>query len=281
VQPAAGDAGGALGAALAAAHLELGLARRERAGSDSMMGSYLGPQFSQPEIDGALRAAGAVFRTVSEGEVLDGAARSLAAGRALGWFSGRMEFGPRALGARSILADPRSPTTQSVLNLKIKHRESFRPFAPSVLREDAHEWFDLAVDSPYMLLVADVRASRRRTVTDEQEQLFGIERLNIPRSEIPAVTHVDWSARVQTVDAATNPRYHALLSRFKEITGCPVLVNTSFNVRGEPIVCTPADAFRCFMGTEIDDLAIGNAVLRKEDQAAGLRHQHHTAFALD
>jgi carbamoyltransferase len=192
-----------------------------------------------------------------------------------------MEFGPRALGARSILADPRSPTTQSVLNLKIKHRESFRPFAPSVLREDAHEWFDLAVDSPYMLLVADVRASRRRTVTDEQEQLFGIERLNIPRSEIPAVTHVDWSARVQTVDAATNPRYHALLSRFKEITGCPVLVNTSFNVRGEPIVCTPADAFRCFMGTEIDDLAIGNAVLRKEDQAAGLRHQHHTAFALD
>jgi carbamoyltransferase len=281
VQPAAGDAGGALGAALAAAHLELGLARTERAGSDSMMGSYLGPQFSQPEIDGALRAAGAVFRTVSEGEVLDGAARSLAAGRALGWFSGRMEFGPRALGARSILADPRSPTTQSVLNLKIKHRESFRPFAPSVLREDAHEWFDLAVDSPYMLLVADVRASRRRTVTDEQEQLFGIERLNIPRSEIPAVTHVDWSARVQTVDAATNPRYHALLSRFKEITGCPVLVNTSFNVRGEPIVCTPADAFRCFMGTEIDDLAIGNAVLRKEDQAAGLRHQHHTAFALD
>jgi len=282
VQPAAGDAGGALGAALSAAHLALGAPRAPRADeADDMQGALLGPAYAQAEIEAGLRQAGAVFRTLAGGEVIDAAARMLAAGRALGWFQGRMEFGPRALGARSILADARSPTMQSVLNLKIKHRESFRPFAPSVLREQASAWFDLAVPSPYMLLVADVSAARRRALSEAEERLSGMARLKVARSEIPAVTHVDWSARVQTVEAATNPRYHALLSRFEALTGCPVLVNTSFNVRGEPIVCTPADAFRCFMGTALDDLVIGDAVLRKEDQPPALRHQHHTAFALD
>ncbi len=202
-------------------------------------------------------------------------------GRALGWFQGRMEFGPRALGARSILGDARSPIMQSVLNLKVKYRESFRPFAPSVLRERAREYFDLDTDSPYMLLVADVAEDRRRSMTDEEQQLFGIAKLNVPRSDIPAVTHVDYSARVQTVHRETNPRYHALIKAFERLTGCPVIVNTSFNVRGEPIVCTPEDAFHCFMGTEIEALAIGNCFLRKEDQDPGLKKDYQTAFELD
>jgi len=280
VQPAAGDAGGALGAAFSAAHLHFRAPRPAPTGGDRMHGSFLGPDFAQDEIESQLAAAGAVFRTVADEHAIDFAARALADGRALGWFSGRMEFGPRALGARSILADPRSPTMQSVLNLKIKHRESFRPFAPSVPREDAGDWFDLGVDSPYMLLVADVLPERRVPVSNDAE-LFGMARLQAVRSQIPAVTHVDNSARVQTVDAATNPRYHALLRRFKALTGCPVLVNTSFNVRGEPIVCTPADAYRCFMGTDIDDLVVGNAILSKENQPPALRHQHHLRFAAD
>ena len=207
--------------------------------------------------------------------------RSLADGKALGWFQGRMEFGPRALGGRSILGDARSPTMQSVLNLKVKYRESFRPFAPSVLRERVADWFELDCDSPYMLLVADVVCRRRKAMTTEQQALFGIEKLNIPRSDIPAVTHIDYSARIQTVHKDTNPRYHALISAFEQLTGCPVIVNTSFNVRGEPIVCTPEDAFRCFMGTEIEILAIGNCLLKREDQDIALRKNYEHAFELD
>ena len=206
---------------------------------------------------------------------------ALADGKALGWFQGRMEFGPRALGARSILGDARSPTMQSVLNLKVKFRESFRPFAPSVLREDVADWFELEDDSPYMLLVADVVKHRRRVMTAAEQRLFGIEKLNVPRSEIPAVTHVDYSARIQTVHADTNPRYHRLISAFKALTGCPTIVNTSFNVRGEPIVCTPEDAFRCFMGTHIEAMAVGNCFLRKDDQSAELKRRYETTFELD
>jgi carbamoyltransferase len=207
--------------------------------------------------------------------------RALAEGKAVGWFQGRMEFGPRALGARSILGDPRSPTMQKTLNLKVKYRESFRPFAPSVLREDVADWFALDADSPYMLLVAPVQEKRQRQMTKAERALFGIDKLNVPRSDIPAVTHVDYSARIQTVHADTNPRYHALISRFKALTGCPVLVNTSFNVRGEPIVCTPEDAFRCFMGTEIDVLVVGNCFLRKEEQDPALKKDYKEAFELD
>jgi carbamoyltransferase len=280
IQPAAGDAGGALGAALAAYHLFLDQPRRVHAG-DAMAGSYLGPAFTQVEIESALRRAGARFSVASDAELIDGAAAALVEGKAVGWFQGRMEFGPRALGARSILGDPRSPAMQSVLNLKVKYRESFRPFAPSVLREDVAGWFEMDDDSPYMLLVADVAKQLRRDMTEEEQALFGIDKLNVPRSTIPAVTHVDYSARIQTVHRETNPRYHALLSRFKALTGCPVLVNTSFNVRGEPIVATPDDAFRCFMGTEIELLAAGNCLLRKEDQDPALRRDHRTAFAPD
>jgi len=199
----------------------------------------------------------------------------------VGWFQGRMEFGPRALGARSILGDPRSPSMQKTLNLRVKYRESFRPFAPSVLREDVAEWFDIDCDSPYMLLVADVHQSRQKPMSAEQQKLFGIDKLNVPRSEIPAVTHVDYSARIQTVHADTNPAYHRLISRFKELTGCPVIVNTSFNVRGEPIICTPADAFRCFMGTELDLLAVGNCILLKEKQDPKLKLDYKSAFEMD
>jgi carbamoyltransferase len=268
VQPAAGDAGGALGAALAVHHVHL---RHPRAaGADAMRGSYLGPAFAQPDIEERLRRAGARF-TVRTGEaLLEASARALADGRALGWFQGRMEFGPRALGGRSILGDARSPGMQKLLNLKIKQRESFRPFAPAVLREDLAEWFDLDVDSPYMLLVADVAAAHRRAMTRDEAALFGIDRLNVARSDIPAVTHVDYSARIQTVHRETNPRFHGLLEAFKRSTGCPVLVNTSFNVRGEPIVCTPEDAFRCFMGTGIEALAVGDCFLLKEEQDPGL-----------
>jgi carbamoyltransferase len=206
---------------------------------------------------------------------------ALVAGKAVGWFQGRMEFGPRALGNRSILGDARSPTMQSLLNLKVKYRESFRPFAPSVLREDVQDWFEMDADSPYMLLVADVRDRLRIAMTSEQQKLFGIDKLNVPRSEIPAVTHVDYSARIQTVHVETNPRYHALISAFKARTGCPVIVNTSFNIRGEPIVCTPEDAFRCFMGTEIEVLVVSNCFLRKEDQEEKLRQDYRRNFALD
>ncbi|MGH7399154.1 MAG: carbamoyltransferase family protein, partial [Candidatus Rokuibacteriota bacterium] len=281
VQPAAGDAGGALGAALSAYHLFRDQPRQPAPHLDLMRGSYLGPAFSQPDIEMRLAALGARFSVRPEEQLLDSTADALVEGKAVGWFQGRMEFGPRALGARSILGDARSPTMQSVLNLKVKYRESFRPFAPSVLREDVEDWFDLAADSPYMLLVADVGKRHRREMTESEQALFGIEKLNVPRSSIPAVTHVDYSARVQTVHRETNPLYHRLLSAFKARTGCSVLVNTSFNVRGEPIVCTPEDAFRCFMGTEIEVLVIGNCYLAKEEQPASLRLDYKNAFALD
>ncbi len=266
VQPAAGDAGGALGVALVIHHRVLGAARRPRSEGDGMRGAYLGPSFADDAVESVLRAAGAVYERLPRDVLLERTARLLADERVVGWFQGRMEFGPRALGARSILGDPRSPRMQSVLNLKIKYRESFRPFAPSVLREHLAEWFELDVDSPYMSLVAPVRSAHRIPVTPEQERLFGIEKLSVPRSTIPAVTHVDHSARIQTVHAETNPLFHALLRRFHALTGCPVLVNTSFNVRGEPIVCTPEDAWRCFMRTEMDHLMIGSFHLDKTKQ---------------
>jgi len=272
VQPAAGDAGGAIGAALCAQHLMLGLPREQRPPGtrDGMRGSYLGPEFSQTEIENRLKAAGASFTTVSDEELIDSTARALVAGQAVGWFQGRMEFGQRALGGRSILGNPLLPTVQKDLNLKVKYRESFRPFAPSILAEDVGDWFEFEGESPYMLMVAPVASPRRLTMTEAQQQLFGIEKLNVPRSQIPAVTHVDYSARLQTVHADTNPRYHQLLQRFKELTGCPVLVNTSFNVRGEPIVNTPEDAFRCLMGTGIELLVVGNCLVRKEQQDPAL-----------
>lgn len=281
IQPAAGDAGGAAGAALAAYHVHLNHPRPASSGFDGMAGAYLGPEFSQPSIERSLASAGARFITLPDSDLYDRTVASLEAGHAVGWFQGRMEFGPRALGNRSILGDPRNPALQKTLNLKIKYRESFRPFAPSVLREDLSEYFDLAVDSPYMLLVADVTDKLRRPVSDGDEKLFGIDKLNVVRSSIPAVTHVDYSARVQTVHSDTNARYHALLSRFKAKTGCAVLINTSFNVRGEPIVCTPEDAFRCFMGTEMETFVIGNCFLSKSDQEANLRQDYQNEFELD
>lgn len=280
IQPAAGDAGGALGAALAIHHIHLSKPRTAD-GQDKMRGSYLGPAFEQADIERRLTAAGAKFTVLTDAELFTVSANALAEGKALGWFQGRMEFGPRALGGRSVLGDARSPSMQSVLNLKVKYRESFRPFAPSVLREHVADWFELDSDSPYMLLVANVVQKRRRAMTEAEQALFGIEKLNIPRSDIPAATHVDYSARVQTVHEATNPRYHSLLSAFQQQTGCPVIVNTSFNVRGEPIVCTPEDAFRCFMGTEIEALAVGNCYLKKEHQDPALKLNYETAFELD
>ncbi|MGJ0454940.1 MAG: carbamoyltransferase family protein [Methylocystis sp.] len=281
IQPAAGDAGGALGAALAGYYHYKKNSRSLNGGGDAMRGSYLGPSFPQAEIERRLHAVGARFVPMAEGDLIEAAARDLADEKAVGWFQGRMEFGPRALGGRSILGDPRSDTMQKTLNLKIKYRESFRPFAPSVLREDVADWFELEGDSPYMLLVADVAARHRHAMTTEQQNLFGIDKLNVPRSAIPAVTHVDYSARIQTVHQETNPRYHALLSAFKRMTACPVLVNTSFNVRGEPIVCTPEDAFGCFMGTEMDTLVIGDCYLRKDDQDTSLKHDYKEKFELD
>jgi carbamoyltransferase len=281
IQPAAGDAGGALGAALSAYHGYAGRPRKADGRRDAMKGAYLGPEFDDDEIARRLTEAGARFERVDGDTVVRRCAADLAAGRAVGWFQGRMEFGPRALGGRSILGDARSPTMQKTLNLKVKYRESFRPFAPSVLREDVADWFEIESDSPYMLLVADVVKSRRKSMTAAEEALFGIDKLNVPRSDIPAVTHVDYSARIQTVHRETNPRYHALIAEFKRLTGCPVIVNTSFNVRGEPIVGTPEDAFRCFMGTEIETLAIGNCILRKEDQNMALKQNYETAFELD
>ena len=281
IQPAAGDAGGAVGAALAAAHLQLNQPRSVAATGDAMRGAYLGPSYEQADIEQRLRAAGARFEVLSESAMLDACAQALAQGQALGWHQGRMEFGPRALGGRSILGDPRSPSMQKLLNLKVKYRESFRPFAPAVLRENVADWFDLDGDSPYMLLVADVLERHRIPMTEEEKQLFGIAKLNVPRSSIPAVTHVDYSARIQTVHADTNPVYHELIRRFGVITGCPIVVNTSFNVRGEPIVCTPEDAFRCFMGTDIELLAVGNCLLRKAAQDPALKVNYETAFELD
>jgi carbamoyltransferase len=280
IQPAAGDAGGAVGAALAAVHLYRDAPRKPN-GGDGMAGAFLGPSFGQKDIEHSLTTAGARFAVASTDEVIGIAAKALADGRAVGWFQGRMEFGPRSLGARSILADPRSPTMQRMLNLKIKYRESFRPFAPAVLAEDASQWFEMDCESPYMLLVADVRQNRRRSMSAGEQALFGIDKLSIARSEIPAVTHVDYSARVQTVHANTNPLFHQLLTRFKALTGCPVLVNTSFNVRGEPIVCTPSDAFRCFMGNDLDMLVIGNCILHKTQQDPRLKLDYSAAFEPD
>jgi carbamoyltransferase len=281
VQPAAGDAGGSVGAALAAYHNHFGRPRDISNAIDGMQGAFLGPEFAQTDIEHRLAAVGARFSIVAESDLFERTCDALEAGHAVGWFQGRMEFGPRALGARSILGDPRNPQMQKTLNLKIKYRESFRPFAPSVLREDVADYFELSIDSPYMLLVADVTRNRRRVMSADEERLFGIDKLNVVRSEIPAVTHVDYSARIQTVHAETNPRYHALLSAFKRRTGCSVLVNTSFNVRGEPIVCSPEDAFRCFMGTEIEMLTIGNCLLWKKEQDPALARNYKSAFEAD
>lgn len=281
IQPAAGDAGGAIGAALAAYHIMHNKPRTIVADKDGMKGSYLGPSYSQDEIDKYLDSVGAVYETLTDDETIAKTAKYLAEGKAIGWMNDRMEFGPRALGCRSILADPRSPTMQKMLNLKVKYRESFRPFAPSVLREDLADWFDLDVDSPYMLLVADVAKKHHKAMTDSERSLFGIDKLNVPRSSIPAVTHVDYSARIQTVHEDTNPRYYRLLKAFKEITGCSLLVNTSFNVRGEPIVCTPKDAFRCFMGTELDVLVINNAILIKSNQPRLLSEDYKVNYEPD
>jgi len=281
IQPAAGDAGGAIGAALAACHLHEKLPRAPNDGPDGMRGAYLGPAFEQSDIEKRLIEAGARFKVCSDDALIDIVAQALADDRAVGWFQGRMEFGPRALGARSILGNPRSPTMQKMLNLKVKYRESFRPFAPAVLREDVADWFDLDTDSPYMLLVAPVKSEHRRAMSPEENALFGIDKLNVPRSDIPAVTHVDYSARVQTVHRETNARFHALIRRFKAITGCPVLVNTSFNIRGEPIVCTPEDAFRCFMGSDIEVLVVGNCMLSKHEQDLSLKQDYRSFFELD
>jgi carbamoyltransferase len=281
IQPAAGDAGGAVGAALSAYYLMFNKHRQSSNDLDGMKGAYLGPEFSQTQIESELTQLGAVFNTLQQEEIIYKTAQALADGKAIGWMQGRMEFGPRSLGCRSILADPRSPKTQQLLNLKIKYRESFRPFAPSILREDVLDWFDLDGDSPYMLLVANIANAKQRNMTSDEQLLFGIEKLNVLRSDIPAVTHVDYSARVQTVHEQTNPIYHKLIKEFKKITGCPVLVNTSFNVRGEPIVCSPTDAFKCFMGTELDILVVGNSFLEKTYQDKALQMDYKTKYELD
>jgi carbamoyltransferase len=280
IQPAAGDAGGSLGAALALWHIEQNQTRTVNT-NDNMKGSYLGPEFDQDEIERELKNAGANFEILKYDELIDKTSDLLSNEKAIGWFQGRMEFGPRALGGRSIIGDPRSTNTQKNLNLKVKYRESFRPFAPSVLKEDLPEWFDMSVDSPYMLLVANINPTKKIEMTNEQKKLFGIDKLNIKRSQIPAVTHVDYSARVQTVSKINNNRYYDLISKFKEKTGCPVIVNTSFNVRGEPIVNTPIDAFNCFMGTELDYLVIGNCILDKLKQDQTLKKNYINEFELD
>lgn len=280
IQPAAGDAGGALGAAQAYAHLACDLPRTVKP-NDAMQGSYLGCEFSDDDIRQRLDSVGAIYKKLSHHDLIAQTARVLADEKVVGWFQGRMEFGPRALGGRSILGDPRSQGMQKNLNLKIKYRESFRPFAPSVLRSEVGNWFDLDGDSPYMLLVDKVKEDKCLQMDEEQGKLFGIDKLNVPRSELPAITHVDYSARIQTVHEETNPHYHQLISEFFALTGCPVVVNTSFNVRGEPIVCTPEDAFNCFMGTEMDALSIGNFILHKGDQNPGLKRDYKSAFKLD
>jgi carbamoyltransferase len=281
IQPAAGDAGGALGAALSIWYLHYKKERNPSSNPDSMKGAFLGPAFEDNEIESKLKSCGAVFKKLSEEDLIEKVASALATEKAIGWMQGRMEFGPRALGARSIIADPRSPSMQKQLNLKVKYRESFRPFAPSVLHDDVNDWFEHESDSPYMLFVADVQKDKRRKMTISEEKLFGIDKLNIPRSTVPAITHIDYSARIQTVHEETNSKYHAVISKFKEKTGCPLVVNTSFNVRGEPIVCSPEDAFKCFMGTELDVLAIGNYLLLKEDQNKNLKEKYEERYELD
>ncbi len=280
IQPASGDAGGALGGALALWYKELNNPRIVNS-NDSMQGSYLGPSYDQTSIEEELKKCSAKFESVNEDEMIEQTAQALADGKAIGWFQDRMEFGPRSLGGRSILGDPRSEKMQKMLNLKVKYRESFRPFAPSVLREDVSKWFEADYDSPYMLLVDNVKEDKRIKMTQEEESLFGIDKLNIKRSSIPAITHVDYSARIQTVHKQTNPKYHALITKFKEKTQCSVLVNTSFNVRGEPIVCKPEDAFKCFMGTELDILVVGNCVLRKDQQDNSLIEDYKEKYELD
>ena len=280
IQPAAGDAGGSLGAALALWHIDQGNKRSINI-EDNMKGSYLGTEYNQEEIERELKAVGANFETLKYEELIDKTANLLSNEKAIGWFQGRMEFGPRALGARSILGDPRSDKMQKNLNLKVKYRESFRPFAPSVLRENLSEWFEMNVDSPYMLLVANINPNKKIEMNDEQKNLFGIDKLNIKRSDIPAVTHVDYSARIQTVTKDTNNRYYDLIYKFKEKTGCPVIINTSFNIRGEPIVNTPTDAFNCFMGTKLDYLVIGNCILDKLKQNSNLKINYKFKFKLD
>jgi carbamoyltransferase len=281
IQPAAGDAGGALGAALSTWYLHHSKERNVSSERDAMKGAYLGPEFNDSEIENELKACNAVFKKLLDDDLIEEVATALTEEKAVGWMQGRMEFGPRALGGRSIIADPRSHLMQKQLNLKVKYRESFRPFAPSVLCEDIGDWFELDTDSPYMLLVADVQNEKRREMTAEEEILFGINKLNVPRSSVPAITHVDYSARIQTVHADTNPRYHAVISKFKEKTGCPLVVNTSFNVRGEPIICSPTDAFKCFMGTELDVLAVGNYLLLKEEQDESLKENYEKLYELD
>lgn len=281
IQPAAGDAGGAIGAALGAWYMHYGSSRKAHPNQDSMKGSYLGPEYSDNEIEEELNSCGAKFVKYTESDLIEHVASALSKEKAVGFMNGRMEFGPRALGGRSIIADPRSPAMQKQLNLKVKYRESFRPFAPSILSEDVSEWFEHDTDSPYMLLVADVKKDKCHNMTSDEEKLFGIEKLNIPRSLVPAITHIDYSARIQTVHKETNPKYHALITKFKEKTQCPMLVNTSFNVRGEPIVCSPTDAFRCFMGTELDLLAIGNYLLIKEEQDQSLQEDYTKRYELD
>ncbi len=280
IQPAAGDAGGSLGAALALWHIEQKNSRVTNK-NDDMQGSYLGPDYSQNKIEQELEKLGAKFSVLDENDLIEKTAEEISKGKAIGWFQGRMEFGPRALGSRSILGDPRCPDMQKNLNLKVKYRESFRPFAPSILKEDLSKWFDIFQESPYMLIVGSVNKEKCIEMTNEQKELFGIDKLNIRRSEIPAVTHVDYSARVQTVSEKTNYKYFKLISKFKEKTGCPILINTSFNVRGEPIVNTPKDAFNCFMGTELDKLVIGNCYLDKEDQDQKLIKNYTDKFELD
>ena len=280
VQPAAGDAGGALGAALALWHIDQKNPRNIN-NEDDMSGSYLGPEYSQIKIEKELKRLGARFKILSESEIINQTAKDLSSGNAIGWFQGRMEFGPRALGCRSILGDPRSSNMQKNLNLKVKYRESFRPFAPSILAEELNNWFDINSYSPYMLMVSKVKKNKCIPMTNSDEKLFGIEKLNVKRSEVPAITHVDYSARIQTVHEHTNKKYYKLLSKFKELTSCPILVNTSFNVRGEPIVNTPEDAFRCFMGTDLDNLAIGNCYLIKSEQEKLLKDDYKKKFELD
>ena len=281
IQPAAGDAGGALGAALSIWYLHHNNERKIPIKSEHMKGSYLGPEFTDTEIEAELKVCGAVYKKFSEKDLIEQVADRLSDEKAVGWMQGRMEFGPRALGGRSIIADPRSPIMQKQLNLKVKYRESFRPFAPSVLCEEVDKWFEHECDSPYMLLVSNLREDKRLVMTAEENALFGIDKLNVPRSSVPAITHIDYSARIQTVHADTNPLYHAVILKFKEKTGCPIVVNTSFNVRGEPIVCTPTDAFRCFMGTELDVLAIGNFLLLKEEQEESLKENYKELYELD
>ena len=280
IQPAAGDAGGSLGAALALWHLDQGNVRKINP-NDDMKGSYLGAEFSQDQIEKELKSIGAIFKTVDYDNLIDQTSNYLSNEKAIGWFQGRMEFGPRALGGRSILGDPRSEKMQKNLNLKVKYRESFRPFAPSILKEDLSNWFNINVKSPYMLLVAEINSEKKIEMTNDQKKLFGIEKLNIKRSDIPAVTHIDYSARIQTVSQKTNKPYYDLISKFKEKTGCPIIVNTSFNVRGEPIVNTPTDAFNCFMGTELDYLVIGNCILDKNKQNQNLKKDYTKKFELD